>query len=530
MSSKEILAFGPFQLMVGRRELMLRGQPVQLGPRAFDLLLALLRREGELVTKDELLAEIWAGAVVEENNLHVQVSALRRALDKGGDDTRYLQTVPNRGYRFVAPVQRLTVDAEQQPRVSVVDIVQGSTASPLPNKPSIAVLPFTNMSGDPEQEYFADGIVEEITTALSRFSSLFVIARNSAFTYKGRAVNVKQVGRELGVRYVLEGSVRKAQRRVRITGQLIEAENGTHIWADRYDGDLDDIFALQDKVTASVLGALLPKLETAEIERAGRKPTDSLDAYDLYLRALAAFYSWTREGNDQALALLERSLELDPRFAAAAVIADNCWAARYAQGWSPIGEAIAQSTRYAQLAVRLDPENAEALAVLARRTPSINRDSEETIALAERAVSLNPNSAFAWRCTGYGLMFVGEAERAVEYFERTLRLSPRDLRAYDATSGLACALVQLGRDTEAIGLFRQAIRQNANYAPAWRGLTAALAMDGQLDEARRVFKRTMELDPVFSLDSITERLGFSEKVRQGRLFEGWRRAGVPKTL
>jgi tetratricopeptide (TPR) repeat protein len=378
--------------------------------------------------------------------------------------------VPGRGYRFVAPVERIEAGARLEAPADWA--TPDRSASLVPSKPSIAMLPF----------------------------------------------------------YVLEGSVRKAKNRVRITGQLIEVDNATHIWADRYDGDLDDIFALQDKITASVVGALLPKLETAEIERARRKPTDSLDAYDLYLRALAAFYAWTREGNDQALALLERSLELDPRFAAASVIADNCWAARYAQGWSPIGEAIAQSTRYAQLAVRLDPDNAEALAVLARRTPSIKRDADETIALAERAVSLNPNSAFAWRCTGYGLMFVGEAERAVEHFERTLRLGPRDPRAYDATSGLAFALVQLGREEEAIGLFRQAIRQNANYAPAWRGFTSAMAMAGQLDKARRALKRTMELHPAFSLDSITERLGFGEKVRNGRLFEGWRRAGVQLAL
>jgi TolB-like protein/tetratricopeptide (TPR) repeat protein len=521
--SGEILEFGPFRLLLDRRELLLRGRPVQLGPRALDLLIALARRQGGLATKDELMRELWPGAVVEENNLHVQASSLRRTLAEGGGDTRYVMTVPGRGYRFVAPVER--VDASARP-----DLAGSAGGSALPNKPSIVVLPFTNMSGDPEQEYFADGIVEEITTALSRFSSLFVIARNSAFTYKGRPVDVKQVGRELCVRYVLEGSVRKASNRVRITGQLIEAEKGTHVWADRYDGDLDDIFALQDKITASVVGALLPKLETAEIERARRKPTYSLDAYDLYLRALAAFYSWTREGNDQALALLEQSLKLDPRFAAAAVIADNCWAARYAQGWSPIGEAIAQSTRYAQLAVRLDPENAEALAVLARRTPSIKRDTEETIALAERAVAINPNSAFAWRCTGYGLMFVGEAERAVEHFDRTLRLSPRDPRAYDAMSGLACALVQLGRYDEAITLFRKAIQQNSDFAPAWRGLTSALAMAGQLDEARRALKRTMELDPAFSLDSITVRLGFSDKVRNGSLFEGWRRAGVQETL
>jgi tetratricopeptide (TPR) repeat protein len=308
------------------------------------------------------------------------------------------------------------------------------------------------------------------------------------------------------------------------------SSNGTHIWADRYEGGLDDIFALQDQITTSVVGALLPKLETAEIERARKKPTESLDAYDLYLRALAAFYAWTRDANDQALALLERSLRLDPRFAAAAVIADNCWAARYAQGWSPIDEAIAQSTRFATLAVQLDPDNAEALAVLARRTPSIKGDSEETIALAERAVSSNPNSAFDWRCTGYALMIIGESERAVEHFERTLRLSPRDPRAYDAVSGLALALVQLGHDTRAVELFREAIRQNPGFAPAWRGMTSALAMADQREEAERALERTMTLDPQFSLHSITKRLGFSKRVQVGRLFEGWRRAGVREHL
>jgi TolB-like protein len=525
MAIEEAFEFGPFRLLAERGELLVRGRPVQLGPRAFDLLTVLVRRPGDLLTKDELLAEVWPGTVVEENNLHVQASAVRKALAEGDVNGRYMMTVPGRGYRFVAPVTRVARNGGSHHLSDKIE-----PASALPGKPSIVVLPFNNLSADPEQEYFADGIVEDITTALSRFSSLFVIARNSAFTYKGRPVDVKQVGRELGVRYGLEGSVRKSQGRVRITGQLIDAEHGTHIWAERYDGDLGDIFALQDRITASVVGALLPKLETAEIERARRKQTESLDAYDLYLRALAAFYSWTREGNDQALALLERSLELDPRFAAAAVIADNCWAARYAQGWSPIDKAIAESTRYATLAVQLDPDNAEALSVLARRTPSIKQDSEETIALAERSVSANPNSAFAWRCTGYALMFIGEAERAVEHFQRTLRLSPRDPRAYDAVTGLAFALVQLGRDAEAIGLFRQAIHQNSGFAPAWRGLTSALAMAGQSDESRHALAKTMELDPNFSLQSITKRLGFSDRVRKGRLFEGWRRAGVKQEL
>jgi TolB-like protein/tetratricopeptide (TPR) repeat protein len=527
MTNADVFEFGPFRLLLHRRELLLHGRPVSLGPRAFDLLTALVHRPGDLVTKDELLSEVWPGTAVEENNLHVQASAVRKALANGDPNGRYMMTVAGRGYRFVAPVTRL---AEGAPLNGGLDLAADAVGPAAPGRPSIVVLPFNNLSTDPEQEYFADGIVEDLTMALSRFSSLFVIARNSAFTYKGRSVDVKQVGREMGVRYVLEGSVRKAKDRVRITGQLVEAENGTHVWADRYDGNLDDIFALQDQITASVVGALLPRLETAEIERARKKPTASLDAYDLYLRALAAFYSWTREGNDEALALLERSLQLDPRFAAAAVIADNCWAARYAQGWSPIDEAIAQSTRYITLAVQLDPDNAEALAVLARRTPSIKQDSEETIALVERAVASNPNSAFAWRCTGYALMFIGEAGRAVEHFQRTLRLSPRDPRAYDAVSGLAYAMVQLGREGEAIGLFRAAIRQNSEYAPAWRGLTSALALAGQGDEAERALNRIMDLDPNFSLQSITKRLGYSERVRAGRLFEGWRRAGVRERL
>jgi len=224
--------------------------------------------------------------------------------------------------------------------------------------------------------------------------------------------------------------------------------------------------------------------------------------------------------------MLNTALELDPHFAAAAVIADNCWAARAAQCWSPYDEAVAQSARFAQLAVRLDPDSAEALAVLARRTPTFSKDHQEVIALAARAVATNPNSAFAWRCTGWALVFAGEAERAVEHFRRTLRLSPRDPRAYDALSGLAFALVQVDRDAEAISLFRQAILQNPGFAPGWRGLTSALAMVGQLDEAKRALTRTLELDPTFTLQSITARLGLNDRVRNGRLFEGWRRAGV----
>ena len=255
MSSEEV-RFGRFRFDLGRRELWRDGVPVRLGSRALDVLSVLAAARGDVVTKDELLARVWPGLVVEENNLQVQVSALRKALDENKSGESYLVTVPGRGYRLIG-------------------LIGSSNEPALPDKPSIAVLPFQNMSDDPQQEYFADGMAEDIITALCHMRWLFVIARDSSFVYKGRTVDVKQVGRELGVRYVVEGGVRKAAHRVRITAQLIDASTGAHLWADHFDGDREDIFDLQDQVTASVVGAIAPKLEQAEIERAKRKPTES---------------------------------------------------------------------------------------------------------------------------------------------------------------------------------------------------------------------------------------------------------------
>lgn len=522
MASDEILEFGSFRLVVGRRELLLNDQPVPLGPRAFDVLLAMLQRFGEIVSRGSLMAEVWPKEIVEEGRLYAQVSLVRKALATSTDGKRYLITVPGRGYQFVGPVRRLCTAL---PSAFGHYECLGIAPLPLPNKPSIVVLPFTNLSADLEQEYFADGISEDITTALSRFYSLFVIARNSAFTYKGRSVDVSQIGRELGVRYVVEGSVRRHRSRLRISAQLVEADTRAHLWADQYDGDIGDVFELQDDITARIVGDLVPKLQKAEIDRARKKTTSNLDAYDLYLQALVSFYAWTREGNDQALSLLARSLKLDPHFVSAILIEENCWAARYAHGWSPMDDAIAQSTRCARLAVQIDPTNADALAVLARRTPSISGDYKTAIALAERAVSLNPNSAFAWRCTAYALMLSGEPHKAVEHCQHALRLSPRDPRAYDALTALALAKVQLGEDEDAISAARSALQQNPEWVGAWRVLTAALALSGRLKEARGTLRTTIGLDPTFSRASIGTRLGFSEKARD-RLFKGWALAGA----
>lgn len=314
--------FGLFRLRVERRELLRDGSPVQLGGRALDILLVLAAAKGEVVTKDQLIGQVWPGAVVDDNNIQVHVSALRKALDDGGGTQHYVRTVQGRGYPLVGA------------RDCVPDSEPGSVRNvlPVPDKPSIAILPFANLSNDPEQEYFADGVVEDITVGLSRMRWLLVIARNSSFTYKGRAVDVKQVGRDLGVRYVLEGSVRKAADRVRITAQLIDAGNGGHLWADRFDGALEDIFDLQDRVAGNVVSAIAPKLEQSEIERAKNKPTENLDAYDYLLRGKASLYLWTAEGIDGALRLFYRAIELDPEFGSAYGMAAWCYTRRMANG------------------------------------------------------------------------------------------------------------------------------------------------------------------------------------------------------
>jgi TolB-like protein len=300
--------FQNYVLDTERRELRHGADAVSLQPQVFDLLEYLIRNRERVVSKDNLIAGIWGGRIVSESALITRINAARGAIGDSGAEQRSIKTLPRKGVRFVAKVRE-----QQASDVNARAMVQPGL--PLPDLPSLAVLPFQNMSGDPGEDYFADGVADEIITALSRFLQLFVIARNSSFTYKGRSVDVKQVGRELGVRYVLEGSVRKAVSRLRITAQLIDAIRGTHLWADRIDGTFGDIFDLQDRVTENVVGALAPKIEQAEIERTKHKPTDSLDAYDCYLRAMMYFHRWTTDSINDALRLFYRAIELDPAFA-----------------------------------------------------------------------------------------------------------------------------------------------------------------------------------------------------------------------
>jgi TolB-like protein len=306
------ISFGRFRFDPVRRELCRDNSPVRLGSRALDVLYVLASAEGAVVSKDELMARVWSGVVVEENNLHFQISSLRKVLDADGKGESWIVTVPGRGYRLLLPQQPPAL-ADRPPERS----------SPAPDRPSIVVLPFLNLSGDPAQEYFADGMVEEITTALSRIRSLFVIARTSSFAYKGQALEVARIGRELGVRYVLEGSVRKGGDRVRITAQLIDASTGAHLWADRFDGPLEGVFELQDRVASSVAGVIEPALEAAEAARSTARLTTDLTAYDLYLRAHAMVWSSARQ-IPQALPLLEQAIARDPDYGPALAWAALC--------------------------------------------------------------------------------------------------------------------------------------------------------------------------------------------------------------
>ena len=404
-----------------------------------------------------------------------------------------------------------------------------SPALTLPDKPSIAVLPFQNMSGDPEQEYFADGVVEDIITALSRIRWLFVIARNSSFIYKGRAVDVKQVGRELGVRYVLEGSVRKATNRVRVTGQLIDVSTGAHLWGDRFEGALEDIFDLQDQVTASVIGAIAPQLEHAEIERAKRKPTDSLDAYDYFLRGMANYYGRTREAINEALPLFYKAIELDKNFASAYGMAAWCYAWRKINGWMTDRiQEIAETARLARRAAELGPDDAVALSRGAHALGYVVGDLDAAATFADRALALNPNLAGAWYASGWVRVFLGESDVAIKHFAQAMRLSPLDPHSIGMQAGTAFAHLLAGRFDEASLWAGKAMWENTNYLTTLIIAAASDALAGRPAQAQKTMARLRELYPTLRVSNVKEWAAFRRTEDLAKLEDGLRKAGLPE--
>ena len=371
----------------------------------------------------------------------------------------------------------------------------------LPDKPSIAVLPFANMSGDPEQEYFADGMVEEIITALSRIRWLFVIARNSTFTYKGQAADVKQVGRELGVRYVLEGSVRKAGGRVRITAQLIDAQSGTHLWADRFDGSLEDVFDLQDQVAVSVAGVIEPALQTAETARSAHRPTSDLGAYDLYLRALSDHGSLERDRMFRALDLLSQAINRDPGYGPAIALASQVHQQLAANGWADDPESNHRaSMALARRALRVAPDDPDVLIFAGFALGFLGEDIDMAMGLIDRSLALNPSSARGWLESGLLRMFAGQGESAIEHLKMSARLNPRE-RFGTSGTGLGAAHFFTRRFDEAAAILLAALQRAPDYAVTYRYLAACYAHMGRLGEAGEIVKRLREITP-FVLPSV----------------------------
>ena len=398
----------------------------------------------------------------------------------------------------------------------------------LPDKPSIAILPFQNMSGDAEQEYFADGMVEDITTALSRLRWLFVIARNSSFTYKGRAVDVKQVGRELGVRYVLEGSVRKSADRVRITGQLIDATTGAHLWADRFDGNLANIFDLQDQVATSVVGAIAPKLEQAEIERTKRKPTESLDAYDFFLRGMAAFHQFNKAANIEALAFFLRASELDPNFAPAYGMAARCYLQRIGFGWvADRQREAAEAEKLARRAADLGKDDAVALSAAGFVLVNVVGDLEYGDTLIDRALALNPNLAGGWHFSALAKAFLGQTEVAIERASRAMRLSPQDPQQFGMKIAMAWAHFFACRYEEAFSWAQAAVREQSNFFMAIAVNAASAALAGKTEEAAKAMARLRELNPTLRVSNLKSFMPIYRAQDFERWTEGLRKAGLP---
>jgi TolB-like protein/Tfp pilus assembly protein PilF len=399
----------------------------------------------------------------------------------------------------------------------------------LPDRPSIAVLPFQNMSGDPEQDYFADGIVEEIITALSRFRQLFVIARNSSFTYKGRAVDVKQVGRDLGVRYVLEGSVRRAANRVRITAQLIDAETGGHLWANRFDGAPEDIFDLQDQVTSSVVGAIIPKLEEVEFNRTKLKPTESLDAYDYYLRGLMYFNQWTHASINEALKLFLEAIELDPEFASAHGLAAWCYTRRRQSGWmSDRPHELAELERLARRAIRLAHDDAVALYSGGWALVHVDGSVEEGAAALNRALMLNPNMTNAWHVSGWTNIYKGDPDKAVEHFAHAMRLNPLDPIFQRMLTGTIAAHLLADRYEEASLFAETALQQYPNDLPLLRVAAASFALAEKMTAAKNAVARIRQLDPTLRLLRAAELAPFRRPEDISRYRDALQKAGLPE--
>jgi len=516
MQTLKALQFDRFTLDLKRGRLRADGQDIELRPKSFDVLRYLVENADRLVTKDEIVQAVWPKVVVTDDSLTRCLSDVRLAL--GDAEQRIIKTVPRRGYMFAAKVSKPAAEA---------------AALPPPDRPSIAVLPFNNRSGDPQQDYFADGISEDLITSLSKFAGLFVIARHSAFRYRGSDIDVRQIGRELGVRYLLVGSVRRDAGRVRITAQLVDAGTTAQLWAEHYDRELTGIFAVQDEVTQKIVGTLIAYISRSEFERALAKPPEAFSAYDYWLRGSAIMHSWqgdpTGKNITAARSYYERAITADPTYAppvhGLALTYFATWIERYpslAQEYQQLAT-LEHALKLAQRSVELDPDLPEAHMMLANILKWLHR-RDESAAEYERAFELNPNLA-DYR---YGLALIhwGRADEGMDYLKRIVRLDPFHPPACLTTLGNAYC--QAGRYQEALENLRAAARRLPNFRPTYVWLAAAAAQLGHVREAREAAAVVLQRDPAFTISRWLVLHQFVEQGDIDRVAEGLRKAHFPE--
>jgi TolB-like protein/cytochrome c-type biogenesis protein CcmH/NrfG len=508
--------FEAYALDPGTRELRRDGELVPLEPQVFDLLVFLIENRARVVSKDDLMAAVWRGRVVSESTLTSRINAARKAVGDSGDEQVLIRTIARKGFRFVGTLS-------DEPAPSPVEPAR--PAFPSPERPSIAVLPFVNMSGDPEQDYFSDGISEDIITALSKLRWFFVIARNSSFIYKGKAVHLKQVAEDLGVRYVMEGSVRKAGDRVRITAQLNDVVTGSHLWAERYDRNLADVFAVQDEITEAIVAAIEPQLYAAENFHAQRKAPDSLDAWDLVMRALSHYWRVTRQDNVVAQALLEKAISIDPNYGQALGVLATSYMFTAHMGWMDMAAAMAKAEISALAAIRADSEDPWAHHALGH-VYLFTRRFDDSLAEWETALRLNPNFALAQGYYGLSLTYSGRWQEADETARRAIRLSPRDpnLGVY---YGIVAYAQYIGRNyEEAIKLAREAIRQRSDFVGGHRVLVAAAGMAGEKALAKSALAELKRAQPNVSRAWIAANMPIRYDTEREHYLEGLLKAGL----
>lgn len=499
------------------RELTRGGTPVPMQPQVFDLLVYLVEQRGRVVSKDDLIAKVWGDRIVSDSALNSRINAARKALGDDGETQRLIKTVPRKGFRFVGEV------LEQEPATAAP--VQATPARAAPDRPAIAVLAFENMSDDPEQEYFCDGISEDILTALSKVRWFLVIARNSSFTYKGRAVHIREIADELGVGYIVEGSVRKAGDRVRITAQLNDATTGSHIWAEHYDRDLGDVFAVQDEITNAIVAAIEPQIYAAENFHARRKQPASLDAWDLLMRALSHYWRITRQDHLMAQQQLEQAIAIDPDYGQALSLLAASHMFGVHLGWAELATAAPIAERAALAAVRSDHEDPWAHTALGSVYFSTRR-LDDALSEFEQALALNPNFSVAQGYYALALSYAGRSSESYEAAQRAIRLSPRDpsLAIYYGIAGYA-RFTERHYD-EAIALAREAIRHRGDLTGAYRVLAVSAGMSGDTKLAESALTELRRTQPNISLAWIATQLPWNSDADREHYLEGFRRAGL----